>query len=76
MEITRDDQVERLVLTEEIRKQVAITGRATTCWRVYYDGEDSLQYEERPQEGELIKVATSKAVRKYRAVLSSRDGSG
>lgn len=72
IEVTRDDQIERLFLTEEIRKQVAVAGRATTCWRAYCDGDnskqplvvkDSWQYEERPEEGELIKEATSKEVR-------------
>ena len=72
IEVTRDDQIERLFLTEEIRKQVAVAGRATTCWRAYCDGDDSKeplvvkdswQYEERPEEGELIKEATSKGVR-------------
>ena len=72
MEITRDDQIERLFLTEEIRKQAAVAGRATTCWRAYSDGvnskeplvvKDSWQYEERPEEGELIKEAIDKGVR-------------
>lgn len=72
VEITRNDQVERLVLTEEIIKQAMIVGRATTCWKAYRDGDklkepliikDSWQYEERPEEGELIKEATDKGVR-------------
>ena len=71
IEVTRADQIERLFLTEEIRKQVAVAGRATTCWRAYCDGDDSKeplvvkdswQYEERPEEGELIKEATIKRV--------------
>lgn len=72
VEITRSDQVERLILTEEIIKQVMIVGRATTCWKAYRDGDglkeplivkDSWQYEERPEEGKLIKEATDKGVR-------------
>jgi len=72
VEITRDDQIERLILTEEIRKQAVVAGRATACWRAYCDGDkskeplvvkDSWQYEERPEEGELIKEATDKGVR-------------
>ncbi|MCJ1473154.1 hypothetical protein MMC13_001805 [Lambiella insularis] len=72
VEITRSDQVERLILTEEIIKQAVIVGRATTCWKAYRDGDglkeplivkDSWQYEERPEEGELIKEATDKGVR-------------
>ena len=72
VEITRDDQVERLIFTGEIKKQAVVAGRATTCWRAYSDGDeskkplvvkDSWQYEERPEEGELIKEATDKGVR-------------
>ncbi|KAI9758368.1 MAG: hypothetical protein M1835_000602 [Candelina submexicana] len=71
VEITRNDQVERFILTEEIKKQAVIVGRATTCWKAYRDGDeleepliikDSWQYEERPEEGELIKEATEKGV--------------
>ena len=70
-EITRDDKIERLFLTEEIRKQAAVVGRTTTCWRAYRVGDvskkplivkDSWQYVERPEEGELIKEATEKGV--------------
>ena len=72
MEITRNDKIERLILTEDITKQAVIVGRATTCWRAYRDGDeseeplvvkDSWQYEERPEEGELVKEATDKGVR-------------
>ena len=72
LEITRSHQIERLFLTEEIKKQAMIVGRATTCWRAYCDGvdskevlvvKDSWQYKERPEEGELIKEATNKGVR-------------
>ena len=72
IEITRDDQVERLILTEEIRKHAVVAGRATVCWRAYCDKDpskeplvvkDSWQYEERPEEGELIKEATDKGVK-------------
>lgn len=72
VEITRDDQVERLILTKEIRKQAVVVGRATTCWRAYFGKgqskeplviKDSWQYEERPEEGELIKEATDKGAR-------------
>ena len=72
MEITRDDQIERLFLTREFGRQAAVAGRATTCWKAYRDGvdskeplvvKDSWQYEERPEEGELIMEATKKGVR-------------
>ncbi len=70
--ITRDDQIERLILTEEIRKHAVVAGRATACWRAYCDKDQSKeplvvkkswQYEERPEEGELIKEATDKGAR-------------
>jgi len=60
MKITRDAQIERLFLIEEIRKQAAVAGRVTTCWRAYCDEvdskeplvvKDSWQYEEWPEEG-------------------------
>ena len=71
VKITRKDKVERLILTKLIKKQTMIVGRATTCWMAYRDGDeskeplivkDSWQYEERPEEGELIQ-ATKKGVR-------------
>ena len=54
VEITRNGQVERLILTAKIKKQAAIVSRATTCWRAYRDTDetkkpliikDSWQYE-------------------------------
>ena len=71
MEITRNGQVERLILTAKIKKQAAIVSRATTCWRAYRDTDetkkplivkDSWQYEERPEEGLLIQEATNGGV--------------
>ena len=71
VEITRDGQVERLVLTAKIKKQAAIVSRATTCWRAYRNTDktkkplivkDSWQYEERPEEGLLIQEATNGGV--------------
>ncbi|KAL8897340.1 MAG: hypothetical protein Q9207_007262 [Kuettlingeria erythrocarpa] len=72
VEISRSGQPERLILTKLLKKQVLITGRATTCWKAYRDGDesktsfivkDSWQYEERPEEGALIKEATDKDVK-------------
>ncbi|KAI9715652.1 MAG: hypothetical protein M1812_005804 [Candelaria pacifica] len=54
VEITRDNQIERLILTEEIRKHAVVAGRAAAY---------SWQFEERPEEGELIKEATEKGVK-------------
>ena len=60
VEITRDDQGERLTLTKEIRKQGVSVGHATMCWRAYCDRgllkdplavKESWQYEELPEEG-------------------------
>lgn len=70
--ITREGQVERLILTKLIKKQAMIVGRATTCWVAYRDGDkskeplivkDSWQYEKRPEEGEILQEATQKGVR-------------
>ena len=67
IEITRNGCTERLFVEGEVRKHPAIVGRATSCWKVY-SGEgdarkrlvvkDSWQYEERPEEGELIREVT------------------
>ena len=71
VEITRDGQVERLILTALIKKQAAIVTRGTTCWRAYRDTDktkkplivkDSWQYKERPEEGLLIEEATNRGV--------------
>ena len=72
MKITRNDEIERLILTQLIKKQAVIADRATTCWKAYRDGDeseeslnvkDSWQYEKRSEEGGLIKEATDKDVR-------------
>ena len=72
IEITRDGQVERLILTKLITKQAAIAARGTTCWEAYHDTDktkkpliikDSWQYEERPEEGLLIEEATNRGVK-------------
>lgn len=71
VEISRDGQVERLILTKLIKRQAAIVARGTTCWRAYRDTDttrkplvvkDSWQYEERPEEGLLIEEATDGGV--------------
>ena len=70
VEIMRNGKTERIILTELVKKQALIAGRATICWKAYCDGDkstslivkDSWQYEERPEEGELIKMATDKGV--------------
>lgn len=41
MEVTRNGEIERLILTQLIKKQAVIAGRATTCWKAYCDGDES-----------------------------------
>lgn len=71
IEIVRNCQKERLVLTKTIQQQSVIAGRATTCWEAYRDDDqskeaviikDSWQYEERPEEGALLKQGTNDGV--------------
>ena len=71
IEIVRDGHPERLILTEVLKKQAVIAGRATTCWKAYREGDDSKkplivkdswQYPERPEEGELVRDATERGV--------------
>ena len=72
IEINRDGQVERLILSEMIIKNAAIVSRATTCWKAFSETnktkkplivKDSWQYIDRPEEGVLIKEATDEHVR-------------
>jgi Fungal protein kinase len=69
VEIMRNNKIERLVIIELIKRQSSVTGRATTAWRAYRDGDesktilvikDSWQYPERVEEGELLREATEK----------------
>ena len=71
IEIRRNGSTERLFVESEVRKHAAIIGRATSCWKAYMgEGDakrrlvvkDSWQYEERGEEGELIRDATSQSV--------------
>ena len=71
IEIIRNDQRERLVLDEFMKRASCVAGRATTCWKAYRDGEksmmplvvkDSWQYPEREEEGKLLREATEKEV--------------
>ena len=71
IEITRNGSTERLFVESEVRKHAAIIGRATSCWKAYMgEGDarrrlvvkDAWQYEERSEEGELIRDATSQSV--------------
>ncbi|KAI9784458.1 MAG: hypothetical protein M1839_002114 [Geoglossum umbratile] len=71
MEITRNGKTERLVLVELIKWHSSVAGRATTCWKAYYDRDeskiihvikDSWQYPEPGEEGELLRDASEKKV--------------
>ncbi len=81
IEITRDGQIERLILTELLKKQAMIAGRVTTCWRAYRAGDelktslivkDSWQYEERPEEGELVKEERAKVCETSHGTIITR----
>ncbi|KAF2839987.1 hypothetical protein M501DRAFT_1010229 [Patellaria atrata CBS 101060] len=69
--IQRDGQTEQLVLEHRIKRQRSVAGRATTCWKGFAEDmpdqrlviKDSWEYEERPEEGLLLKEATEAAVR-------------
>ena len=68
VKIDRDGKEERLIITKTLRDHApCIAGRATTCWKVYREGDkskkplvakDSWQYVDRPEEGELVRKAT------------------
>lgn len=70
--IQRDGKMERIVLKELIFRQRHVFGRATTCWKGHLIGskpnnqliiKDSWQYEDRPEEGILLKEATEAGVK-------------
>ncbi|KAF2193607.1 hypothetical protein K469DRAFT_239099 [Zopfia rhizophila CBS 207.26] len=70
-QIQRGGRKERLGLEERIKRQRSVTGRATTCWRGSLEDEsddglvikDSWEFEERPEEGLLLKEATEAGVK-------------
>ena len=71
IDIVRNDQKERLILRELIKRAPSVAGRATTCWKAYREGDksqmplvvkDSWQYLEREKEGELLLEAIEKNV--------------
>ncbi|KAF1996945.1 serine/threonine-protein kinase Sgk2 [Amniculicola lignicola CBS 123094] len=69
-DIQRNGQTERLYLGELMKRQRSVAGRATTCWRGSLEDKgdgrvvikDSWEYEERPEEGLLLKEATEAGV--------------
>ena len=68
IDIQRNGLVERLYLEGLMQRQSSVAGRATICWRGYVKQnkqlvvKDSWQYEERPEEGLLLKEATEAGV--------------
>src|SRR5436853_7764956 len=69
--IQRGGRMERLCLEQLIKRQRSVAGRATTCWRGSLGDEsggglvikDSWEFEERPEEGLLLKEATEAGVK-------------
>lgn len=68
IKIQRNGLEERLYLEELMQRQPCVFGRATTCWRGHVNEDtqlvikDSWEYEERPEEGVLLKEATEAGV--------------
>ncbi|KAK5633468.1 hypothetical protein RRF57_009182 [Xylaria bambusicola] len=70
IEIQQDTKAERLILDKVIRSAHSIVGRATICWKAYFEGDkskpfvikDSWQFPERDEEGELLQQATRQEV--------------
>ncbi|KAF7863216.1 hypothetical protein EAF04_007298 [Stromatinia cepivora] len=66
--IQRNGSEERLCLEKLMQRQSSVVGRATTCWRGCVNGDtrlvikDSWEYEERPEEGILLKEVTEAGV--------------
>jgi len=71
IKVVRNDQTERLILDELIKRAPCVAGRATTCWKAHREGDtsktpfvikDSWQYPEREEEGKLLREAMGKEV--------------
>jgi hypothetical protein len=68
--IQRNGQMGRIYLEDRIKQQRSVAGRATTCWKGSVADapdqalviKDSWGYEERPEEGLLLKQATDAGV--------------
>ncbi|KAF1934995.1 hypothetical protein EJ02DRAFT_471503 [Clathrospora elynae] len=71
IEIERESGKERLVINSVIKRVPCVAGQATTCWKVYQEGDphtllvvkNSWQYLERKEESELLRKATEKRVK-------------
>ncbi|KAH8708597.1 hypothetical protein GQ44DRAFT_743041 [Phaeosphaeriaceae sp. PMI808] len=71
IKIEQNGYTERLIIDEIMKRLPCITGRATTCWKAYREGDDlriplvikdSWQFPEREEEGELLREAANKNV--------------
>ncbi len=70
IEIERNGTIERLMIDKMMKRTYCIAGRATTCWRVYCEGDpqtplvikDSWQYIEYEEKGELFREATERGI--------------
>jgi len=71
IQIQLNGRTERVWLEELMKRQRSVVGRATTCWKGSLRDEsgrelvikDSWEYEERPEEGLLLKEATESGVK-------------
>ncbi|KAK0628117.1 hypothetical protein B0T17DRAFT_491041 [Bombardia bombarda] len=70
IEIERNGSKERLIIDKVMHRTRCIAGRATTCWKAHREEDpqkpfvikDSWQYQERDEEGDLLREATGKGV--------------
>jgi Fungal protein kinase len=69
--ITQNNEPKRLVIVGNLKRDRSMSGRATTCWRAYMEGDklktplvvkDSWQHFERQEEGLLLQEATEAGV--------------
>ncbi|KAF2240285.1 hypothetical protein BU26DRAFT_545068 [Trematosphaeria pertusa] len=68
IKIERSNQKERLIIDKVMKQSRCVVGRATTCWKVHREGDESRsplvvkdlwQFLERKEEGELLRKATN-----------------
>jgi hypothetical protein len=43
MRITRNDNTERLIIDDVMKRHSSVAGRATTCWKAHREGDESKQ---------------------------------
>lgn len=83
--IQRDGTTERFIIDKLISRTKCVSGRATTCWKAYREGDrtkpfvikDSWQFPEHEEEGKLLRDATElkvKNIARYYAHKTVRVG--